>query len=205
MRIQPSVLFCVTLSALLIGWQLPAKGIIAASENFDSVANWGTLPLPSAGGFTNFASNATGWVITNNVQIVADGAAPSQPYACRLQGTYTNYILSPRLSNGVGLVMFSARLPAAVVNQVFIDTSSGDGNWTMVGNTNTLPSTTWVSFTNSILSSSNVYLRLRKLVNTNSSYGVYFDNIVITFPPARITIATPTLNPAAPVANSPIA
>jgi len=203
MRIHTSSPICAAILALLLGWHSYALGGIQASENFDSTNSW-NLTWAS---YTNSATNATGWVV-NNAKIEYDSTAPSPYFACRLHSTsnsLTTFITSPLLSNGVGYVVFKARLlQQGQTNQVLVESSSGDGNWTIRGQTNHLTSayTNWNAFTNVVLIPTNQYVRLRKLSSGNS-YNVFFDNISITYPPANISVTNLTTTPAVPKANDP--
>ena len=201
MRIQTSSLLVAAILALLLGWHSPARGGIEASENFDSTNSWNL----TWANYTNSATNATGWVV-NNAKIEYDSTAPSPYFACRLYSTsnsLTTFITSPLLSNGVGYVVFKARLlQANATNQIVVESSSGDGNWTIQGQTNHLTSayTTWNAFTNVVLIPTNQYVRLRKLTS-GPNCNVFFDNISITYPPANISVTNLTTTPAAPKEN----
>lgn len=176
-------------------------------ETFDSSSAWGGLPVSV---YTNATNSLTGWII-NSAQIVTNDAVqkgdtnsmPSYPYVLKLSTTLTNSLVtSPWLSNGVGSVVFSARLfQLAQTNRIIIECNYGDGtNWIQQGPTNFLNSTNWTSFTNTLLSTGNQYVRLRK-INYGSSFNVFFDNIYCTPYPSTIAVTNVFLNPGYPAAG----
>ncbi len=176
-------------------------------ETFDSSSAWGGLPISV---FSNATNALTGWII-NSAQIVTNNSSqfgdtnstPSYPYVLKLSTVLTNsLVISPWLSNGVGSVVFSARLfQQAQTNRVIVECNYGDGtNWIQQGQTNFLNSTNWTAFTNTILSTSNQYIRLRK-INYGSSFNVFFDNIYCAPYPAAISVTNVFLNPGYPAAG----
>jgi len=180
-------------------WQQSAFAKVQISENFDDTNSWGILPWTA---FTNAATNVTGWVV-KNAEIAPPplGSALSLSNVCLLKGNTTTSIMSPLLSNGVGSIVFNAKLfQIAHSNQIVVESSTGDGNWTVQSPTNSITNTTsWASFTNSIFSPSNLYLRLR--FNTNDlspSSVVFLDDISINYNPAIVSITNMALNPVAP-------
>ena len=120
--------FYILILALLFCWNCSVQGGVQTNETFDSSTAWGTLPW---GGYSNKTS-LTGWSVTN-AWILSDGTAPSQPYACQLPAsTSPALIISPSNSYGVGSVLFYARnLSAGPTNRVIVESSSGNGIWTV--------------------------------------------------------------------------
>ena len=204
MRVKFFSFFVAVILVALFSGSGVAQAGIQASENFDSTNLWGALPMS---GYTNTLTNLTGWVI-NNAAIQTNNASnggdtnttPSAPDVVRLNGTASNsFVSTPWLTNGIGSIVFSARLLAvAQPNQLVLEGSSGDGNWTGLGLTNSITTNTWTSFTNSIYSSSNQFIRLRKLTFSAAQYSVFFDNILCTPNPACVAITNINLNPGYP-------
>ena len=191
----------VIICSALTYWQPITFAGIQISENFDNSTSWN---LPWGAGYTNVATNATGWVVTY-AKIAADATAPSQSNSCFLQGNITNYVLSPWISNGVGSVIFYSKIASvSAPNQIVVESSLSNGIWTTQGPTNNIAATTWACFTNPVFSPTNMFIRLRKLGSTNFLQVVYFDSISITYPPAAVSITNVTINPAAPMENDSI-
>ena len=183
--------------AFFLCWHQSSLAAIQAYESFDDTNAWGALPWSS---YTNTFTNTQNWVV-NNAKITTDATAPSLSNICSLNGLSSPaFVVSPSLSNGVGAVIFYARIPiAGSTNQVVAESSSGDGNWIVHGPTNTVAiSTSWTAFTNSV-SSTNSYVRLRKLNYSSSAYVVYLDNIAIAYNPATVSITNLSIGPSAPV------
>lgn len=177
------------------------------TESFDSSARWGSFPVPTTG-YTNTVTNTIGWVICNSSILTNDATAPSPSGVCRV-GTNTTAsiatIVSPLLSNGVGSAVFYSRLStSAKTNLIIFETSSGDGFWNPSTQTNVITSSSsWTSFTNTILIGSNCFARIRKLnaYGSNSTFDVLFDSIYFTPYPTSITITNIYLDPGYPAAG----
>lgn len=209
MRIRLLISIFAAVVSITLWGIIPAQAGIQTTQNFDSSSEWGTLPW---GGFTNTATNVTGWVV-NNAYLIADATAPSTPYACLLRGTNTTSsafrysVDSPAFINGVGSVIFAARLYNVNVstNQLVLETSTNGINWNAQIQTNIIASTNWVTFTNTIRNTSSLYFSIRKLSNSTANAAAYIDSISVTYPPARISVTNLTTTPATPTENDSLA
>ena len=179
-------------------------------ETFDSTGVW-TNGFPSS--YTD-ATNVNGWVINASVitndasQSGYPGYTPSSPNVAKLQNSNLNaQVTSPFLSNGVGSVVFSARLlQASTTNRMILEGSYGPGtNWFPLGYTNNITSTSWTSYTNTVSSTNMLSIRLRKLNYGTGGFVVFLDSIYCTPYPSIVAVSNLCLNPGYPAAGGSVA
>jgi len=171
---------------------------VQVSQDFES--GWTGVPWA---GYSNAVTNATGWIV-NQAKIYSNTADSS--YSGELWGNAaaTNaWIQSPSLTSGAGIVIYSARMGgnnSFDSNSVAIEVRYlGDSNWTPITTNQIGQPNTYKSFTNSLNSSSNQTVRLRKITPGGLTTRVLFDNISITYPAASITNIAVTLTPPTPM------
>ena len=165
--------------------------ILYREQNFDG---WPTR--------TSYISETQfGWTISNSI-VDAQEAYAGQ--VARLNTTVGNYVLSPEIPDGLGTLSFRTRkwLAADTAPSVQVQLSPNGSSWITLG-TVTPASTNYEQFTYYLNDSSNRFVRL---FHSAGASRVLFDDIRIGVPqPRPEVLVTPTLDPATPLINVPMA
>jgi hypothetical protein len=190
MTILRKTLMTFCLLALLLA---PSRAqAYISSENFDST-NW--VPTTPWGAYQNGTNTATGW-IANSLYITTTPYFQSSPYAARMNTG--GWLQSGLLSNGAGTVTFWTRPQAAnQSNSIILETSYDATSWVTNG-IYTNKTDVFTSFSNTINSVSNLYLRFRR-ESAFTGYPV-IDTIFAPYPPADVLITNVFINPGYPSA-----
>ena len=163
-------------------------------ETFDT--NWPTFAAPGVS--TNMLVN--NWLVTSGSVIKATAATDwySSSNVATLYIGGNSSIRSPYLTNGAGSLTFFLKSQSGAAQIFAIELSADATAWT-TNSFITNSSTTFTSFTNTLSSFSDRYIRIRR----TDAAGSYprIDDIRITYPPANVSITNIFLNPGYPVAG----
>ncbi len=167
------------------------------TENFGT--NWPSEVTGSAYTYTPVTNPVTQWVI-NYAQLTNSAQALSSPYVAQIQETSTDgrgWVQSPQFTNGIGSIVFYARTTRAVDVSFSVESSVNGVDW----NTNALYTVNnqnaWVGFTNTLNTTSNLYLRIRKLTDGVNRF-LRIDNCSVSYPPSRVAVTNVYIDPGYP-------
>ncbi len=159
------------------------------SQNFNG---W-----PQRSSYTN--ESYQGWIISN-CSVVATNAYESQ--SARLNSTLGSYVRSPYLPGGIGTLSFVAsRWSSNETFNLAVQISSNASIWTTIANV-APTSTAYESYSMYVGSSNQYYVRLYH--DTGSGRAMVDEIACGVYQPRPQIIATPGLDPAAPVVNEPM-
>ncbi len=203
-RQKPGLLALTVLSALLLN---PAPGtafVTNTAIGVNGLQGFETYPGMGSFGSTNYAD---GWSLSNSRMIKWPNATNRTVTYQGSNAVYMStasllpWIRTPLLSNGVGSVVFYALSSSSLNPTESLDfETSGDGTTWSTNSTLTAQIfgvTNWNAYTQAINVTSPVFLRLH-LTSNSASAQTYFDNLVLSYPRATISITNglPSPNPA---------
>jgi hypothetical protein len=187
------------------GKDIPLSYTNSDTTHYQDFNTWDGAPMS---GFSSVESD--GWWIYD--AIVRGGDLDYQPNpisgdACWLDDTLATLnasIVSPELTDGAGQITFEAgNNLAGGINVFDIRTSPDLGNWTTLA-TFTNTSSSWTSFSCLIDAHEPVYVQIIKTGdNQNNAQYMAVENIVISYPSAKIDISEVAYTPAYPSRDVP--
>jgi hypothetical protein len=167
-------------SALLLA--LPAVADAdELTEGFES--GWPAASLNNIGAYTN-----NGWIVRGRIP---SGVARTGTRAAALRESIADpQVRTPLLVNGVGTFSFWYRNTATPDTRTYrVDTSTNGTDW-VLGTPYTTASTTYANRTITYNIYDPVYVRIYGVDPIANNKAVLIDDIQVTDPPARVTLAS---------------
>lgn len=187
------------LAILLTSLAAPsARAFVQTADSFDT--NWPGVTGTGWTGFSNDVVNpVSGWRV--NLVRIYTTAANSSPYGAMMQTTssppFSAWVQTSLLTNGIGSLVFSTRnVTSGRTNLFAIEYSPDALSWSSSGTvTNSL--TAFTTFTNTLNTFSNGYLRVRKTTE-GPGQAAYVDDFSVTTPRPVVTVSNVAVVPGSP-------